>query len=137
MVLPTGVAPDVLPDKDKVYFNDYATLIQQQGMLQDTVRTSLYQFPQFTLLAIGIGAVALGIARAAINELVRLAQSKRRINSTATLADRAHSHLEVARAEAALRERLEREVIIEMLEVHWTALEELSSSRSKSVSACQ
>ena len=66
-------------------------------------RTSLYQFPQFTLLAIGIGAVALGIARAAIDELVRLAQSKRRINSTATLADRAHSHLEVARAEAALR----------------------------------
>ena len=39
MVLPTGVAPEVLPDKDKVYFNDYATLIQQQGMLQDTVRT--------------------------------------------------------------------------------------------------
>ena len=47
-------------------------------------RTPLYQFPQFTLLAIGIGAVALGIARAAIDELVQLAQSKRRINSTAT-----------------------------------------------------
>ena len=41
-------------------------------------RTSLYQFPQFTLLAIGIDAVALGIARAAIDELVRLAQSKER-----------------------------------------------------------
>ena len=66
-------------------------------------RTPLYQFPQFTLLAIGIGAVALGIARAAIDELVRLAQSKKRINSTSTLADRAHSHLEVARAEATLR----------------------------------
>ena len=39
-----GVAPEVLPDKDKVYFNDYSTLIQQQGMLQDSVRTSLYQF---------------------------------------------------------------------------------------------
>ena len=47
--------------------------------------------------------MALGIARAAIDELVRLAQSKRRITSTATLADRAHSHLEVAGAEAALR----------------------------------
>jgi alkylation response protein AidB-like acyl-CoA dehydrogenase len=34
---------------------------------------------------------------------VQLAQSKRRINSTATLADRAHSHIEVARAEATLR----------------------------------
>jgi alkylation response protein AidB-like acyl-CoA dehydrogenase len=63
----------------------------------------LYQFPQFTLLAIGIGAVALGIGRAAIDELVNLAQSKKRINSKATLADRAHSHLEVARAEATLR----------------------------------
>jgi len=39
-----GVAPEVLPDKDKVYFNDYSTLIQQQGMLQDSVRTSIYQF---------------------------------------------------------------------------------------------
>ncbi|NCF45375.1 MAG: flavin-dependent monooxygenase [Proteobacteria bacterium] len=66
-------------------------------------RRALYQFPQFTLLAIGIGAVALGIARASIDELVRLAQSKRRINSNATLADRAHSHIEVARAEATLR----------------------------------
>ena len=63
----------------------------------------LYQFPQFTLLAIGIGAVALGIGRAAIDELVNLAQSKKRINSKATLADRVHSHLEVARAEASLR----------------------------------
>ncbi|MEL0049184.1 MAG: acyl-CoA dehydrogenase family protein, partial [Gammaproteobacteria bacterium] len=43
----------------------------------------LYQFPQFTLLAIGIGAVSLGIGRAAIDELVNLAQSKKRINSKA------------------------------------------------------
>ena len=27
-----------------MYFNDYATLVQQQGMLQDSVRTSVYQF---------------------------------------------------------------------------------------------
>ena len=27
-----------------MYFNDYATLVQQQGMLQDHVRTSIYQF---------------------------------------------------------------------------------------------
>jgi SAM-dependent methyltransferase len=39
-----GVLPDLLPDKDKVYFNDYSTLVQQQGMLGDSVRTSLYQF---------------------------------------------------------------------------------------------
>jgi len=39
-----GVVPELLPDNDKVYFNDYSTLVQQQGMLQDHVRTSLYQF---------------------------------------------------------------------------------------------
>ena len=84
-------------------------------------RTSLYQFPQFTLLAIGIGAVALGIARAAINELVRFAQSKKRINSTATLADRAHSHLEVARAEAALRSA--RAFYYQSIEAAWLVAE--------------
>ena len=31
-----------LPDKDKMYFNDYATLVQQQGMLQDHLRNSIY-----------------------------------------------------------------------------------------------
>lgn len=80
-------------------------------------KTPLYQFPQFTLLAIGIGAVALGIARAAINELVDLAQSKKRINSKATLADRAHSHLEVARAEATLRSA--RAFYFESIESAW------------------
>ena len=39
-----GATPEMLPDKDKIYFNDYATLVQQQGMLQDHVRTSVYQF---------------------------------------------------------------------------------------------
>lgn len=45
-VLPAcaGIVEDLLPDKDKIYFNDYSTLVQQQGMLQDTVRTSIYQF---------------------------------------------------------------------------------------------
>lgn len=38
-----GLTPELLPDKDKVYYNDYSTLVQQQGMLQDHVRTSIYQ----------------------------------------------------------------------------------------------
>src|SRR3970040_1238763 len=36
----------------------------------------LYRFPQFTLLSLGIGAVALGLARAAIDELLALAGAK-------------------------------------------------------------
>ncbi len=26
-----GITPELLPDKDKVYYNDYSTLVQQQG----------------------------------------------------------------------------------------------------------
>jgi alkylation response protein AidB-like acyl-CoA dehydrogenase len=63
----------------------------------------LYQFPHFTLLALGIAAVAMGIARAALDELVTLAASKKRVGTSSTLATRAHTHIEVARAEAALR----------------------------------
>ena len=35
---------NVTPDKDHVYYNEYDTFSQQQGMLQDIVRTSVYQF---------------------------------------------------------------------------------------------
>ena len=73
------------------------------------------------MLAIGIGAVALGIARAAIDELVQLAQSKRRINSSATLADRAHSHIEVARAEATVRSA--RAFFYQTIEAAWSVAE--------------
>ena len=64
MIDPNKIAPENLPDKDKVYFHDYSTLVQQQGMLQDSVRTSIYQFailenkPDFagqTVLDVGAG----------------------------------------------------------------------------------
>ncbi|NJN52712.1 MAG: flavin-dependent monooxygenase [Gammaproteobacteria bacterium] len=63
----------------------------------------LYQFPQFTLLALGIAAVALGIARDAIDELVTLATTKVRAGSSSSIASRPHSQMEVAQAEATLR----------------------------------
>jgi alkylation response protein AidB-like acyl-CoA dehydrogenase len=63
----------------------------------------LYQFPQFALLALGIAAVALGIARGAIDELVALASTKVRAGSTASLASRVHAQMDVATAEATLR----------------------------------
>jgi len=63
----------------------------------------LYQFPQFGLLGMGIAAVALGLARAAIDELVEIAGGKTPTGSARPLAARPAAQSEVARAEATLR----------------------------------
>lgn len=63
----------------------------------------LYLFPQFGLLAMGIAAVALGLGRAAIDELVSIAGAKTPEASTRALAARSNVQLEVALAEAELR----------------------------------
>lgn len=63
----------------------------------------LYAFPQFGLLGMGIAAVALGLARAAIDELVEIAGGKTPSGSARPLAARAITQIEVARAEAAVR----------------------------------
>jgi len=64
---------------------------------------SLYAFPHFTFLALGIGAVCMGIARAAIDELVSLAATKKRISSRKTVADQQISQMKLAQAEADLQ----------------------------------
>ena len=66
-------------------------------------RRPLYSFPQFGLLGMGIAAVALGLADAAVAELVALAGSKTPSMSARTLAERPSSQSEVARAEAERR----------------------------------
>jgi alkylation response protein AidB-like acyl-CoA dehydrogenase len=63
----------------------------------------LYAFPLFGLLALGICAVALGIARGAIDDLTELASGKRPAPGARSLAERSTIQAEVARAEAALR----------------------------------
>lgn len=63
----------------------------------------LYAFPQFGLLAMGIAAVSLGIARAAIDELLGFASEKTPQGSARPLASRPSTQSDVSRAEALLR----------------------------------
>jgi alkylation response protein AidB-like acyl-CoA dehydrogenase len=86
--------------------------------IHDNPPRPLYQFPQFGLLALGIGAVALGIARGAIDDLVALAGSKVRAGSSANLASRVHAQMDVASAEATLRSA--RAFYYEAIEAAWT-----------------
>jgi alkylation response protein AidB-like acyl-CoA dehydrogenase len=70
------------------------------------------------LLAHGVTAVAMGVARASIDELVRLASEKKRYGTTVTLANRPHTQVEVALAEARLRSA--RAFFYESIDAAWS-----------------
>lgn len=63
----------------------------------------LAQFPNFTLLATGVAAALLGIARRAVTEIVALATVKQPVGSSKTLATSSLTQVDVARAEALVR----------------------------------
>ena len=64
------------------------------------VDAPLYRFPFFGLLALGVSAVCLGIARHAIGAFTELAGGKRPTGSRRTLAQRGSTQQDLARAEA-------------------------------------
>jgi alkylation response protein AidB-like acyl-CoA dehydrogenase len=64
---------------------------------------TLFKFPIFALFAVGMAAAALGIARAAIDELTRLATQKTPFGMASTLSARATAQIAVCEAEAAVR----------------------------------
>jgi alkylation response protein AidB-like acyl-CoA dehydrogenase len=75
----------------------------QPGVTRPVVAAPLSVFPNFTLLAAGVSAVGLGVARRALDELVELAQGKKPQYSSKTLAQSAFTQIELARAEGELR----------------------------------
>ena len=65
-------------------------------------REPLYQMPPLPLFVSLVANVSLGLARGAIDELVELAQTKSPSLYDAVLADKAVTHVQVAKAEATL-----------------------------------
>ncbi|MFP6640764.1 MAG: acyl-CoA dehydrogenase family protein [Myxococcota bacterium] len=71
--------------------------------LQPVPNGPLFRIPQLTLLAVGFGSIALGVARGALNELRTLASTKVATGQSRKLAERRDIQSEVARAEVKLR----------------------------------
>jgi alkylation response protein AidB-like acyl-CoA dehydrogenase len=65
--------------------------------------TPLYQYPTLALAAQVLAVVALGIARAALDDIIAIAGGRASITGAPVLADRAYVQSGVAEAEAALR----------------------------------
>jgi alkylation response protein AidB-like acyl-CoA dehydrogenase len=63
----------------------------------------VYAFPVFGMLAAAIGAVGLGIARGALDDVVALAATRTPTGSRKTMAERTTVQAEVGAAEARLR----------------------------------
>ena len=70
---------------------------------KNTGQGPIQRFPVFGFLGIGIGAVALGIARACLDEFLSLAKQKTPQGSSKSLAMKSVTHIRVAEAEAKLR----------------------------------
>lgn len=73
------------------------------GSMAPRVESGLGRFPMFTLLAAGVSAVGLGIARRALDEVIEIAQGKRPQFSARTLAQSGYTQFEVARTESTWR----------------------------------
>lgn len=89
----------------------------QPGVTRPVIDSALSRFPNFTLLAAGVSAVGLGVARRALDELVDIAHGKRPQFSSRTLAQSGFTQVEVARAEARLRSA--RAFLLDELSAAW------------------
>lgn len=90
---------------DMAVANRFVPAERSVSLVTDRPRSDgpLYKFPVFGLLAMGIAAVTLGIARRSIDELIDLAQAKTPTLSRSKLARRSRVQSDLAEAEAMLR----------------------------------
>ena len=107
-----------------------------------TPEEPLYRIPQLSLLAVGFGAIALGLGRSALTELLTLATAKTATGQAAPLARRRDFQNDLARAEVSLRSA--RSHYYECAEALWEAacqdtagIEERASLRLATLHAVQ
>ena len=89
---------------DYVANNVWVSADRLSGNVEDTAQASkpIYQFPKFALLGIPIGAICLGMARASVEEVIRVSKEKTPQGSRRTLALRPSLHIDLAQADTAL-----------------------------------
>ncbi|MEA2468860.1 MAG: indole-3-acetate monooxygenase, partial [Thermoleophilaceae bacterium] len=86
-----------------------------------TATGPLYAFPLFGLLALAIGAVGLGIARGALDDVTALASARKPSGSSRTMAERATVQADLATAEA--QHRAARALLHESIAQAWEPAE--------------
>jgi alkylation response protein AidB-like acyl-CoA dehydrogenase len=89
---------------DYVAENVWVSAQRLAGNVEDTPQghKPIYQFPKFSLLGIPIGAICLGMARASLNEVIRVSKEKTPQGSRRTLALRPSLHIDIAQTDTAL-----------------------------------
>ena len=94
---------------------------RQASLVADrpTASGPLYAFPVFGLLALAIGAVNLGIARGALDDVIALAGARTPTGSSRTMAERPTVQSELGVAEARLRAA--RALLLEAIDEAWAA----------------
>ncbi len=103
--------------------NAFVPADRSASIMSDTpLPLPLYKFPIFCLLALGVAAVALGVARLAIESLVTLSHEKSPQGSQRPLAERQSIQLQVARSEARLRAA--RQFLLSTVDVAWAAADD-------------
>jgi len=89
---------------DYIAENVWVPAHRLSGNVEETPNASkpIYQFPKFALLGIPIGAICLGMARASLEEVIRVSKEKTPQGSRRPLALRPSLHIDMAKSDTAL-----------------------------------